>query len=150
GPTDPGVRGGAPGAGGALPGLSDLERQYFEVSKEVFQEVDAAPDGLGPRFNLDSCSGCHSQPAVGGTSPATNPQVGVATLMGAKNVVPSFITANGPVREARFVRNPDGSPDGGVHALFVITGRSDAPGCSIAQENFAAALARNNVVFRIP
>ena len=149
-PTDPGVRGGDPGAGGALPGLNDVERQYFDVAKDVFQEVDAAADGLGPRFNLDSCSGCHSQPTIGGTSPATNPQVAVATLMGAKNVVPSFITANGPVREARFVRNRDGSPDGGVHALFVITGRSDAPGCNIAQPNFAAELARNNVVFRIP
>src|SRR6185436_522022 len=149
-PTDPGVRGGDPGAGGALPGLNDVERQYFDVAKEVFQEVDAAADGLGPTFNLDSCSGCHSQPTIGGTSPATNPQVAVATLMGAKNVVPSFITANGPIREARFVRNRDGSPDGGVHGLFVITGRSDAPGCNIAQPNFAAELARNNVVFRIP
>jgi len=43
--------------GGALPGLNDVERQYFDVAKEVFQEVDAGPDGLGPRFNLDSCSG---------------------------------------------------------------------------------------------
>jgi CxxC motif-containing protein (DUF1111 family) len=150
GATDPGVRGGDPGAGGALPGLNDVERQYFDVAKEVFQEVDAGPDGLGPRFNLDSCSGCHSQPTIGGTSPATNPQVAVATLMGAKNVVPPFITANGPIREARFVRNRDGSPDGGVHGLFVITGRTDAPGCNIAQPNFAAELARNNVVFRIP
>jgi CxxC motif-containing protein (DUF1111 family) len=149
-PTDPGVRGGDPGAGGALPGLNDVERQYFDVAKEVFQEVDAGPDGLGPRFNLDSCSGCHSQPTIGGTSPTTNPQVTVATLMGAKNVVPPFVTANGPVREARFVRNRDGSPDGGVHSLFVITGRSDAAGCNIAQPNFAAELARNNVVFRIP
>jgi len=149
-PTDPGVRGGDPGAGGALPGLNDVERGYFDVAKEVFQEVDAGPDGLGPRFNLDSCSGCHSQPTIGGTSPATNPQVTVATLMGAKNVVPPFVTANGPVREARFVRNRDGSPDGGVHSLFVITGRSDAVGCNIAQPNFAAELARNNVVFRIP
>ena len=149
-PTDPGVRGGDPGAGGALTGLNDVERGYFDVAKEVFQEVDAGPDGLGPRFNLDSCSGCHSQPTIGGTSPATNPQVAVATLMGAKNVVPPFVTANGPIREARFVRNRDGSPDGGVHGLFVITGRSDAPGCNIAQPNFAAELARNNVVFRIP
>jgi CxxC motif-containing protein (DUF1111 family) len=149
-PTDPGVRGGDPGAGGALTGLNDVERGYFDVAKDVFQEVDAGPDGLGPRFNLDSCSGCHSQPTIGGTSPATNPQVAVATLMGAKNVVPSFVTANGPIREARFVRNRDGSPDGGVHSLFVITGRSDTPGCNIAQPNFAAELARNNVVFRIP
>src|SRR5437899_6691601 len=149
-PTDPGVRGGDPGAGGALPGLNDVERGYFDVAKDVFQEVDAGQDGLGQRYNLDSSSVCHSQPTIGGTSPATNPQVAVATLMGAKNVVPSFITANGPIREARFVRNRDGSPDGGVHSLFVITGRSDATGCNIAQPNFAAELARNNVVFRIP
>jgi CxxC motif-containing protein (DUF1111 family) len=70
--------------------------------------------------------------------------------MGAKNTVPSFITANGPVREVRFVRNPDGTPDGGVHDLFVITGRSDAPGCNIQQPNFAAAVAANNAIFRIP
>ena len=59
-------------------------------------------------------------------SPPINPQVAFATALGAKNKVPSFITANGPVREARFVRNADGSPDGGVHGLFTITGRSDA------------------------
>jgi CxxC motif-containing protein (DUF1111 family) len=64
--------------------------------------------------------------------------------------VPSFITANGPIREARFVRNPDGTPDGGVHDLFTITGRADAPGCNIQQPNFAAAVAANNVIFRIP
>jgi CxxC motif-containing protein (DUF1111 family) len=76
--------------------------------------------------------------------------VAIATAAGAKNVVPSFITATGPVREARFVRNPDGSPDGSVHGLFVIAGRSDAPGCNIKQPNFAAEVARNNVIFRIP
>ena len=41
--------------------------------------------GLGPRFNLDSCGGCHSQPAIGGTSPAVNPQVAVANKNGASN-----------------------------------------------------------------
>jgi len=134
-----------------LQGLGNAELQYFNAAKDVFGEVDAVPDGLGPRFNLDSCSGCHSQPAIGGSSPPNNnPQVTVATAAGAKNVVPSFITANGPIREARFVRNPNGSPDGSVHALFVITGRSDAPGCNIQQPDFAAQLARNNVVFRIP
>jgi CxxC motif-containing protein (DUF1111 family) len=123
---------------------------FFFAAKAVFAEVDAVPNGLGPRFNMDSCQGCHAFPASGGSSPATNPEVAVATKAGAKNNVPSFITANGPVREARFVRNPDGTPDGGVHDLFVITGRSDAPGCNIQQPNFAAALAANNVIFRIP
>jgi CxxC motif-containing protein (DUF1111 family) len=150
GPSDGGVRGGDPGAGGSLHGLGDTENQYFEGAKDVFMEVDAVPNGLGPRFNLDSCSGCHAHPSVGGSSPPVNPQVAIATAAGAKNTVPSFITADGPVREARFVRNPDGSPDGSVHALFVISGRSDAPGCNIKQPNFAAAVASNNVIFRIP
>src|SRR5213076_2014093 len=61
--------------------------------------------------------------------------------MHATNIVPSFITLNGPVREARFVKNPDGTPDGGVHDLFTIAGRTDAAGCPLAQAN---------VIFRIP
>jgi CxxC motif-containing protein (DUF1111 family) len=150
GPVDPGVRGGDAGAGGALPGLTDVERAFFEAAKVVFQEIDAVPEGLGPSFNLDGCAGCHAQPTIGGTAPTVNPQVALATAQNAKNVVPSFITANGPIREARFVRKPDGTPDGGVHGLFVITGRNDAPGCNIRQPDFAGELARNNVIFRIP
>jgi len=74
----------------------------------------------------------------------------MATFMGATNTVPSFIRADGPVREARFKFNADGTRDGGVHALYVISGRSDAPGCNISQENFASQVAQNNVIFRIP
>jgi len=148
--VDPGPRGGAPGAGGPLPGLGTNEVAFFNAAKDLFNEVDTVPLGLGPRFNLDGCGGCHAFPATGGTSPPVNPQVAVATANGAKNTVPSFIRANGPVREARFVNNPNGTPDGGVHDLFVITGRADAPGCNIAQPNFAAAVTANNVIFRIP
>jgi CxxC motif-containing protein (DUF1111 family) len=70
--------------------------------------------------------------------------------MGATNVVPSFVTSNGPIREARFVLNPDGTPDGGVHDLFSIAGRSDAQGCDLAQPDFATQQANNNIIFRIP
>jgi hypothetical protein len=146
--NDPGVRGGTAGAGGSLAGLNDQEKAFFAAAKNVFMEVDSVADGLGPRFNLDSCAGCHAAPAVGGSSPATNPQLAMAN--GKTNILPSFITMNGPVREARFVRNPDGTPDGGVHDLFVITGRDDARGCNIKQPDFAGQLAKNNVVFRIP
>jgi CxxC motif-containing protein (DUF1111 family) len=65
-------------------------------------------------------------------------------------VIPSFVLPNGPVREARFVRNSDGTPDGGVHNLFSIAGRTDAPGCNLPQPNFSAQLAAKNVIFRIP
>ena len=151
---DPGVRGGSAGAGGAIEGLTAEEQGLFAAGLEDFEEVDGVGEGLGPRFNLDSCLGCHAQPATGGTSPAVNPQVAVATAFGARNVVPRFITPDGPVREARFRYKADGTRDGGVHALFVISGRVDesgsAAGCGIEQENFDAQLGRNNVIFRIP
>ena len=151
---DPGVRGGSAGAGGAIEGLTAEEQGLFAAGLEDFEEVDGVGEGLGPRFNLDSCLGCHAQPATGGTSPAVNPQVAVATAFGARNVVPRFITPDGPVREARFRYKADGTRDGGVHALFVISGRVDESGsaaaCGIEQENFDAQLARNNVIFRIP
>src|SRR5262245_34557462 len=105
--VDPGVQGGAPRAGGPLAGLTAAELDAFNDGRDDFNEAESVGDGLGPRFNLDSCGGCHIQPAIGGTSPATNPQVAVATAFGAKNTVPSFITATGPVREARFIKKAD-------------------------------------------
>src|SRR5262249_45077321 len=54
------------------------------------------------------------------------------------------ITANGPIREARF------TTDNGVHDLFTIAGRDDAPGCAATQPNFAQAQAQGILRFRIP
>jgi CxxC motif-containing protein (DUF1111 family) len=155
GVTDPG---GPAGAGGALSGLTTLQQQFFTSAQDVFQEIDSvsgtvsgAPGhGLGPRFNADSCAACHSQPAIGGTSPAANPLPAIAAKAGATNTVPSFITANGPIREARFIKNSDGTADGGVHDLFVITGRTDATGCNLTQPNFTQAIQQKNIIFRIP
>ncbi len=101
-------------------------------------------------MNLDGCGTCHAQPAIGGSSPALNPQVAFATKNGGTDKLPSFIKADGPIREARFVRNPDGTPDGGVAALFTIAGRNGDTGCQIAQPDFATHLARRNVIFRTP
>jgi CxxC motif-containing protein (DUF1111 family) len=147
---DPGVRTGATTAGDPLPGLTTNERKFFDSGLADFSSTETVADGLGPRMNLDSCSGCHAQPAIGGTSPALNPQIAFASKDGGTDRVPSFISANGPVREARFVRNPDGTADGGVHALFTLTGRTGTTGCNLAQPDFATALATNNVIFRIP
>ncbi len=166
--TDPGPRGGTAGAGGAFTPLSPAEKTFFAAALATFKEVDSVSGtiepgkGLGPTFNSNGCASCHAQPIAGGTSPAPfspqvpqpNPQTIVANLDNATNTIPSFISANGPVREARFVStdptNTNAPLDGGVHALFTIKGRSDAPGCNLAQPNFAAALAANNVIFRIP
>jgi mono/diheme cytochrome c family protein len=147
---DPGVRGGAAGAGGAIAGLTTGQSNYFADGKFDFEEVERVADGLGPRMNLDSCAGCHSQPATGGTSPSVNPQVAFATKDGGTDTVPFFITSNGPVREARFKFNSDGGRDGGVHNTATITGRAGAAGCLLAQPNFDTQYANNNLIFRIP
>jgi len=161
GPVDPGVRGGPAGAGGPLNGLAPDEAAFFQDGQGRFAEVEVvangANNGLGPRFNSNQCLSCHAQPNGGGSSPLRNPQIAVAALNGAKNTTPWFITQNGPVREARFKRNPNGTSDGGVHAVFVITGRSDAPGCNIAQPDFLPAGnpqtgqgGNPNIIFRTP
>ena len=158
--TDPGPRAGAAGAGGPVTTLDSDETAFFTAARTVFAEVDSVSGtlsgepgaGLGPTFNGNACSMCHAQPAMGGSSPGksspqnpiANPQVALATLDGAKNTVPSFITAAGPVREARF------KSDGGVHGLYTIQGRKDASGCTLAQPDFATALSDSNVIFRIP
>jgi len=147
---DPGPRGGDPGAGKAIDGLSGPEAEYFNSALTEFSSPETVSEGLGPRMNLDSCSGCHIQPAIGGSSPAVNPQFAFATQNGATDSVPSFITANGPVRESRFVKNADGSNDGGVHAIFTISGRSGATGCKMQQPDYDTQLAQHNVIFRIP
>jgi len=147
---DPGVRTDAAAAGAPLAGLTANQTEYFNAGKTDFAAAEGVSDGLGPRMNLDSCGGCHSQPALGGSSPAANPQVAFATQGGGRDSVPPIISLDGPVREARFVLNADGTPDGGVHALFTITGRDGANGCSMKQEDFAAAVAQNNVIFRVP
>jgi len=144
---------------------------FFNTGLTQFNEhqtVTGDNVGLGPRFNLDGCGGCHSQPAPGGTSPSANvfPNVGPnpqsqvianGVVSGATNTIPSFVAANGPVREARFpfFFNANGTantanPNGGVETLFTVSGRADAPGCSLQQPSFAQAAAANNLIFRIP
>src|SRR5262245_42566153 len=61
--TDPGPRGGQPGAGAALPGLTPGQQAAFQDGADDFNSahsVDgsisgAEATGLGPTFNLDNC-----------------------------------------------------------------------------------------------
>lgn len=162
---DPGVRHAPTDGGPPVPisGLTSDELEYFQDGVARFATVEGVAgasgtqgNGLGPRFNSNQCSSCHSQPYLGGSSPASNPLIAVAHAGGALNQIPWFIAANGPVREARFVQS-NGVPDGGVHDLFVITGRGDAGACNLAQPSFLPAGnpvtgqgGNSNIVFRIP
>lgn len=154
---DPGARTTPSRSGTAFKDLTHVQHQVFIDGHQVFNETasvqgtaPATRPGLGPRFNLDSCGGCHMHPHLGGTSPQVNPQVELATRYGATNEIPAFITADGPVRVARFKFKQDGAREGQAQALFTISGRSDAPGCFLQQPNFRRAAALNNLSFRIP
>ena len=141
--TDPGPRGGNAGAGGQMANLTVKESKFFDAGLQEFGEVQSVDgsaedteEGLGPRFNSNSCVSCHAHPAAGGTSPPVNPQVSVATQAQVDKVTVTvpIISANGPVREVRF------ATDGGVHDLFTIAGLPGTPEtCTLSQPNFEAA-----------
>ncbi len=169
------------GGGGFAQPLAGMWFQgisIFETVASVTGVSSAAPNtepmpGLGPSFNAQSCFQCHSQPAVGGSSPGQitiavsstlervftsfdcieNPEIIAAHDRNATNTVPSFVQTNGPVIEARFVNglaangNAAAVLPGQVGELFTIQGRTDEPAnCSISQLNFNGA----TLAFRIP
>jgi len=133
----------------------------------AFPQFHTNSAGLGARHNADQCFGCHFQPTLGGSGGFLVPNPGQGTPLppenpmfrlipnrfGKRNVVPSFQQQFGPIREVRFKFRPDGTRDGGVHQLWVITGimtDPTIPNCNIAQPDFAAELAKGNLAFRIP
>jgi CxxC motif-containing protein (DUF1111 family) len=155
--TDPGPRPLPAAAGTFFPTLTANQSAIGTRLTQIFTEVNFVAGGplvktvgLGPRFNSNSCSSCHAYPAVGGSSSPTNPLFGIYQLMGATNTMPYFITANGPTIVARFPYQSDGvTPDGGVHQMFTISNRTDAPGCTtMVQPNFTNAQANNDIIFR--
>src|SRR5215510_7065933 len=163
--SDPGVRGGAAGAGAPLASVAANNPAgslaFFNDGLATFNEIDTITDGgLGPRFNENGCGVCHSQPATGGSSPAVNPQFTVISsgvASSANNTRPAFVLQNGPVREARFpfFFNAAGgadvnNPNGGVEDLFTISGLTGAGACNLNQPSFAQAANVNNLIFRIP
>src|SRR5713226_7213090 len=133
----------------------------------IFPQFHTNSNGLGARHNGDQCLLCHAQPTLGGSGgflvpnpgqgtpqPPENPMFRlVPNRFGKRNVVPSFEQQFGPIREVRFQYNPDGSRDGSVHQLWVVTGITKdptIPGCSITQPDFATQQKNGNLSFRIP
>lgn len=152
------------GCSQAIPGSSTGENPLLAVT------TNSA--GLGARFNSDQCMSCHSQPAIGGSggflvpnpsAPASQQRVPenpmfdlVPHRFGMQNKVPSFVLQYGPIREVRFKKKADGTPDGGVHQLWTVVGRTDDPtiaGCNasiLPQPDFETQYSNGNLSFRIP
>jgi hypothetical protein len=145
--------------GSPVVGLGELD--------PVFPQFHTNSNGLGARHNADQCFLCHAQPTLGGSGGFIVPNPGqgaplppenplfrlVPHRFGKRNVVPSFEQQFGPIREVRFKFNPDGTRDGGVHQLWVVTGINNdqtIPSCSIVQPDFESQLRAGNLSFRIP
>jgi hypothetical protein len=133
--------------GSPVTGLGELD--------PIFPQFHTNSNGLGARHNADQCFLCHSQPVLGGSGGLIVPNPGQANPLppenpmfrlvpnrfGKKNFVPSFELQYGPIREVRFKHRPDGTRDGGVHQLWVVTGIQKDPtltNCSLKQPDFEA------------
>ena len=145
--------------GSPVNGLGELD--------PMFPQFHTNSNGLGARHNADQCFSCHGQPVLGGSGgflvpnpadktprQAENPQFHlVPHRYGRQNIVPSFEKQFGPIREVRFKRKPDGTPDGGVHQLWTVRGSTNdptIPNCALTQPDFEAEQKAGNLAFRIP
>ena len=133
----------------------------------IFPQFHTNSNGLGARHNSDQCFSCHGQPTLGGSGgflvpnpgeavprQAENPQFGlIPHRYGRQNVVPSFETQYGPIREVRFKNKPDGTADGGVHQLWTVRGSTNDKtigNCALTQPDFEKEYQAGNLAFRIP
>jgi CxxC motif-containing protein (DUF1111 family) len=53
--------------GAPLPGLDSAELARFAAGRTVFSRVFSPEEGIGPLFNENQCSACHTFPEAGGT-----------------------------------------------------------------------------------
>lgn len=59
-----------PAPGEPLNGLTEEQLGGFLLGRALFERLTTAEEGLGPLFNAERCSACHSDPASGGSGPA--------------------------------------------------------------------------------
>jgi hypothetical protein len=145
--------------GSPVTGLGELD--------PIFPQFHTNSNGLGARHNADQCFLCHAQPTLGGSGGFIVPNPGQGTPLlpenpmfrlvphrfGKQNIVPPFEKQFGPIREVRFKYKPDGTRDGGVHQLWVVTGITKDPTlthCTLKQPDFERQFQKGNLSFRIP
>jgi CxxC motif-containing protein (DUF1111 family) len=54
--------------GTPVPGLTEAEATRFNAGLMMFNKIFSPEEGLGPAFNENQCSACHTVPAAGGTT----------------------------------------------------------------------------------
>lgn len=80
--------------GSPLPGLTEDELGRFQAGAAVFARQFTPEEGLGPRFNENSCSACHTFPADGGTGETNIRRISRTLPDGSCDPVPEYSGSN--------------------------------------------------------
>ncbi|MCA9609484.1 MAG: hypothetical protein KC619_27975 [Myxococcales bacterium] len=88
--------------GAIAPFATAEQRETFERGRIVAEHDFTIEEGLGPSFNLSSCSGCHERPVTGGSGPryrnfllvAEDVPDGPLNFLGVKGIQPQFSVAD--------------------------------------------------------
>lgn len=73
--------------GTPVPGLSAEERAAFDAGARLFERQFTQEEGLGPRFNENSCDACHTFPVDGGSGETNVRRVSNTTPQGRCDVL---------------------------------------------------------------
>ena len=109
--------------GEALAELGEAERARFAVGQQLFNHVFQPEEGLGPLFNDNQCSACHTFPATGGTGDqelirVARFEAGKCDVLAAEGGENVRIFATPQLKEHGITRQPE--PRGTHRSRFIV------------------------------
>ena len=150
---DPGVRATVPGnpnPGNPLPDLTKNQQKFFDVSSADFEEEETVSEGLGPTMNLDSCGGCHAQPAVGERAPVPIPRSCSRRRTARTTALPHSSGRTGRYAKRDSKKMPTAAPTAACMRCSRLPGLDTQEPVPPTTTGLRDSLSANNVIFRIP
>lgn len=108
--------------GDPIPNLTKTEMVLFGQGFQEFIHIFDPPQGLGPAFDQDACSGCHRDPVIGGNSTFKVTYVGTLNFDGTFNPLtneggPVLQTGTIPYKPTCMVNGEKIPPDATIVAV---------------------------------
>lgn len=91
--------------GEPMPWASDTQIETFERGREVATRDFTAATGLGPTFNVGSCTACHERPVTGGASPRYRNFLLVCAALDPETCIPTGF-AQSPIQQQYDLAQP--------------------------------------------
>lgn len=111
--------------GRALPGLEAPDMARFNDGARIFAQQFSTDEGLGPRFNENACSACHTFPTDGGTGETSVRRISRTLDDGSCDLLPAHSGSNLRIQVTPAFAAAGGRPErdlsAGTHtAVFTI------------------------------